>query len=376
MRDLLAHADLARYAGQFVWLELSYDEEGNRAFLTKYGASATPTFFVIDPRDEHVTAMQTGALSLPELIQFLDRGASGVNTKTQTPADVALTRGDALLAEKPEDAAKAYAEALRQAPSTWPQRELTEASLVQALQDSKQLQECAETSATDAAAMKREVIFVRTVVAGMWCLASADPAPWADAVLAKLRPMAEEALTLPATVRDHRDAIYRTLMFVSVNRNDNVTAAKWGNRWLAELDAIKPRSDDERSALDIARVENIQVYGDPKRILPALKESERAMPHNYIASLRLAQTENAAEHYDEAIAACDRGLGRGPGANGRAWLLQIKARSLKMEGKTGEARQVLEEALQAAQEIPTQMGRDMNVSMIQNMLKTADKPAK
>src|SRR5213082_2065232 len=48
MRDLLAHADLARYAGQFVWLELSYDELRNRDFMSKYGASATPTFFVID----------------------------------------------------------------------------------------------------------------------------------------------------------------------------------------------------------------------------------------------------------------------------------------------------------------------------------------
>jgi tetratricopeptide (TPR) repeat protein len=320
--------------------------------------------------------MQPGAMSLAELTQFLDRGASGVNTKTQTPADVTLTRGDVLLAEKPAEAAKAYQEAIGLASANWPQRELAEASLVQALQDSRQWQQCAETSASDAAAMKRDVIFVRTVVAGMWCLASTDPAPWGDAVLAKLRPLAEEALTFPTTVRDHRDSIYRTLMFIAVKRKENASAAKWGKRWLAELDAVKPRSDDERSALDIARVENIQVYGDPKRILPALKESERAMPHNYIASLRLAQTENAAEHYDEAIAACDRGLGRGPGANGRAWLLQIKARSLQTEGKAGEARQALEEALQAAQEIPSQMGRDMNVSMIQNMLKTANKPAK
>src|SRR5579864_4087048 len=297
MRDLLAHADLARYAGQFVWLELSYDEEGNRAFMTKYGANATPTFFVIDPRDEHVTAMQTGALSLAELTQFLDRGAA---PKNQAPADTALTRGDALLAEKPAEAAKAYREALGLASANWPQHELAEASLVQALQDSRQWQPCAETSASDAAAMKRDMIFARTVVGGMWCLASTDPAPWAEAVLRKLQPLAEEALTFSTTVRDHRDSIYRTLMFISVNRKDNTSAAKWGDRWLAELDAIKPGSDEERSALDIARVENIQVYGDPERILPALKESERAMPHDYIASLRVAQMEDAAKHYDGA----------------------------------------------------------------------------
>ena len=116
MRDLLAHADLARYAGQFVWLELSYDEAENRAFMTKYGAESTPTFFVIDPQDEHVVAMQPGAMSLAELTQFLERGKSGVLAKSQTPAVASLTRGDALLAQQPADAAKAYEEALRLAP--------------------------------------------------------------------------------------------------------------------------------------------------------------------------------------------------------------------------------------------------------------------
>jgi len=171
MRDLLDHADLARYAGQFVWLDLNYDTPENRAFLEKFGAEATPTFFVIDPQDERVTAMQPGAMSLPELTQFLDRGASGVFSKKQTPADAELKRGDTLLAHQPVDAAKAYKEAIHMAPATWPQRELAEASLVQALQDSSQWQQCAETAATQAAPMKRDEIFARTVVAGLWCLA-------------------------------------------------------------------------------------------------------------------------------------------------------------------------------------------------------------
>ena len=151
MRDLLAHADLARYAGQFVWLELSYDEGENRVFMTKYGAESTPAFFVIDPQDEHVAAMQPGAMSLAELTQFIERGKSGVLAKSQTPAVASLTRGDALLAQQPADAAKAYEEALRLAPATWPQRELVEASLVQALEDSTQWQQCAETAATETA---------------------------------------------------------------------------------------------------------------------------------------------------------------------------------------------------------------------------------
>ena len=376
MRDLLAHADLARYAGQFVWLELSYDEPGNRAFLTKYGANATPTFFVIDPSDEHVAAMQPGAMSLQELTQFLERGAAGVSAKKQSPADIELTKADALLADRPGDAAKAYEHALQLAPAQWPQSHLAEASLVEALQDNHEYQRCAETAVREADQMKRDVLFVRTVVGGMWCLASVDPSPWADSALRKVRPMGEEALTLPLTVRDHRDSIYRALMIISVNHGDNAAAAKYGDRWLGELDAMKPHSDEQRSALDIARVENIQVYGDPNRVIPALKESERAMPKDYIASLRLAQMQHAAKHYDAAVAACNRGLGRNPGAAGRAWLLQIKARILNDQGKTAEARQSLQTALAAAQEIPGKKSREMNISMIQKMLNAPEQTSK
>jgi tetratricopeptide (TPR) repeat protein len=369
MRDLLDHADLTGYAGQFVWLALSYDAAENRAFLAKYGAEATPTFFVIAPQDEQVTAMQTGAMSLEQLRQFLDTGASDAYTRNQTPADRALMRGDSLRAQQPADAVTAYREALRLAPVNWPRRQLAEASFVEALQDNSEWQLCAETSATEAAQMTRDDLFARMVVSGLWCLVSTDRSPWSDAALQKLQPLAEEALTLSATVRDHRDEIYRTLMNLAVARNDTAAAARFGGRWLAELDAIKPDSDEERSALDIARVENVQAFGNPERILPALKASELAMPNNYIASLRLAQMELAAKHFDETIAACDRGLARAPGSNGRAWLLQIKARALKQKGKIVEARRALQDALQAAQEIPNQGSRDMNIDSIKKALR-------
>lgn len=375
MRDLLAHADLARYAGQFVWLELSYDEARNSDFLSRYGASATPTFFVIDPQDESVAAMQPGVMSLVELKQFLERGAAVVLATTKTPADAELRRGDTLIAQHPAEAARAYQQALDLAAPHWAQVELAQASLVQALQDSQQWQVCAETAAHDATRMKRDVLFVRTVVAGMWCLASADPAPWVDIQLKTLQPLTETTLSLPITVRDHRDSIYRALMYIEVGRKNESTALKWGNRWLAELDAITPRSDDERSALDIARVENVQIAGDPARILPALLVSEKAMPDNYIASLRLAQMELAAKRYQEAIAACDRGLARNPGAVGRAWLLQIKAKTLQTTGQAAEARTILQDALRAAEEIPSGVSRENNMSMIRKMLASgSDQP--
>jgi predicted negative regulator of RcsB-dependent stress response len=376
MRDLLAHADLSRYAGQFVWLEISYDDSRNREFLARYGATATPTFFVINAQDETVVAMQLGAMSLAELKGFLERGARAVLAKEQTPADAALMRGDAVMAQQPEEAAKAYVHALQIGAADWPRRELATASLVQALQDSKQWQPCAETAIKYGAGMNRDELFVRTVVSGMWCLQSAGSAAWVAAKLRELQPLGEEALSLPITVRDHRDAIYRTLMYIELALNDDAAALKWGDRWLSELDQIKPGSDDERSALDIARVENLQIIGDPVRILPALRASEKAMPGNYIASLRLAQMEVQAKQYDEAIATCKRGLTRRPGAMGRPWLLRIEAEALEASGRKSEVHKVLAEALRSAEQIPSRQSRENSVAAIKKMLESSSSQPK
>jgi tetratricopeptide (TPR) repeat protein len=367
MRATLKNADLARYAGQFVWLELNYDKAENVGFLTKYGANATPTFFIVDPQNEQIVATRTGAMSLSELEQFLKRGASGVFAGGQTRADEALARGDALLAKNPEDAVKAYQEAIRLAP-VGTQRELAAASLTVAFQDSRQWQQCAETAATEAAHMSRDATFGRTVVAGMWCLVYAAPAPWSEAQALRLERLSKEALSVSATVRDHRDELYRTLMYLSLARKNEPEAADWGNRWLDELDAIKPANDEERSAVDIARVENVQIFGDPKRILSALIESERAMPTDWNASLRVAQMESAAKNYSAAITACDRGLSRTPGPAGRSWLLQIKAHALTQKGQTAGARRILVEALESARTIPNKRLRENYTDRIKQAL--------
>ena len=212
-------------------------------------------------------------------------------------------------------------------------------------------------------------MFGRTVVAGMWCVVSADTEPWTKEAAAKLEPLAKEALSLRATVRDHRDELYRTLMNLSLSRNDQACAADWGNRWLEELDARKPTNHEERSAVDIARVEDVQSFGDPKRILPALIASEQAMPEDWNASLRVAQMESAARNYDEAMAATDRGLARQPGPAGRSWLLRIKADALRKKGKPEAAHRILEEALKSAEAIPNPQTRENNIKTIHDALK-------
>jgi len=62
--------------------------------------------FVIDPRDEHVTATQPGAMSLQELKAVPRPGGKRRLCEGQYPADAALARGDTLRTLQPQEAVK------------------------------------------------------------------------------------------------------------------------------------------------------------------------------------------------------------------------------------------------------------------------------
>ena len=369
MRATLADASLARYTGRFVWLQLDFDKTENGAFMAQHGTTNTPSFYVIDPGDEHATATQLGAMTLKEVSQFLERGEHNMLTNNKTPAGAALARGDEFLAhDQPMEAAAAYRKALGLARDKSPERELAVGGLTFALVSGKQWQACAEVAAAEAPGMLRQEMFGRVVFKGLNCADHGPAAGWGGAAQTILEPLAEEAIALPATVRDHRFQLYQTLMVEAKNRNDKVTMKRWGEQWLKEIDATTPVNNDERSALDIARRDIVAIMGDPERVLPALIASEKAMPNNYNASLRLAEVQSLAKHYNEAIAACDRGLQHATGPLGRSWLLQIKGDALLEQGRRAEAQRALAEALTAAREIGPKQARENNVANISKAL--------
>ena len=377
MRATLASDAVARYAGRFVWLELDFDKPVNQPFMARHGVSFTPTLFVLDPADERATATKLGGLTVAELSLFLERGERGFKEKISTPADAALARGDEMLGHgQLKEAAAAYREALSLARPGWPQRDRVVDSLVRTLSSGREQQQCAETAAAEAPAMIRGPAFVSVVLFGFGCAAGVEAAPWAEAARKTLKPLAVEAVALPSALRDHRFQLYQTLMGVAQIDRDKAAVGRWGEQWLKEIENTTPADDDERSALDIARVDAAELMEDPARVLSALEESERAMPANYNASLRLAQTATEAKRYDEAVAACDRGLAHVTGPLGRSWLLHTKGDALKGKGDTTAARKALEEALQAARTIGNERLRDSNVRRITRAIEELDAGAK
>jgi len=216
-------------------------------------------------------------------------------------------------------------------------------------------------------------MFGRVVLEGLKCVDAGEPAGWAATARPQLERLAVEAIASPETVRDHRFQLYQELMASAQERGDTAAVNRFGEEWLKELDSTTPENDDERSALDIARVDAATIMVVPLRVLPALIASEQAMPNNYNASLRVAQVEVLASRLPDAIAACDRGLERAPGPLGRAWLLQIQADALMKDGRTAEARRALESALDAARQIGPTQARENNVSRISKLLAQKEK---
>ena len=366
MRGTLADPSLARYAGQVVWLALDFDRPENEGFLARHATSYTPTFYMIDPATDRAIETQLGAMTVDGVAAFIDRGT----TTQSSPAGVALARGDQRLAsDQAADAIGDYREALQLGGAAWAERDRALGSLVATLQLTNHRQDCAETAATVAPGMGRGEGFGRVVSFGLGCVVQEPDATWAAAARRTLEPLAAEAIEAPTTARDHRFLLFRWSIILAEHAGDHATAKRWGDRWLGELDATTPATDDERTALDISRVEAADALSDPARVLPALIASEKAMPASYVASLRLAQVDNDAKRYDDAIAACERGLAHVTGPLGRSWLFQTEAAAYTATGRTADARRVLEQALVAAKQIPVASSRERNIAKITGLLR-------
>src|SRR5215470_11731451 len=358
MRVTLSDPTLLRQAGRFVWLELNYDNEGNQAFLARHGVAWTPALLVLDPSDERVTASRMGGMSLSELKGFLEEGDRGFRSKEKGQVAAALSRGNAESgAGRYAEAADAYRDAVRLAEPRSPQRAHAADALVSTLQVKREWQTCAEAATAEAPGLPRGSSFGRIVHVGLGCANVGEDARWAVAVRKTLEPLAIEATGIDGLSRDDRFQLYEKLMIAAQLRDAPDENAKWGKRWLQDIDSVVPSSDDERSGLDVARVDAVLLLDEPALALPALEASERAMPQNYTASARLARVAEAAKRHDLALAACERGLQHVDGPIGRTGLLLTKASALRGKGELSRAKETAQLALQAATSIPNAHNR-------------------
>jgi hypothetical protein len=375
MRVTLSDPSLARQAGRFVWLELNYDDEGNQPFLARHGIAWTPVLLVLDPADERVTATHVGGMSVAELQRFLEQGERGFASKEEDGARAAASRGDDAVGRGHlAEGVEAYREALRLGGHRWAGRGQVTDALVGALLVQRDDRTCAETAAEEAPALPRGESFARVGHVGLSCANSGEGASWAVVARKTLEPLAAEATKLGGLPRDDRFQLYEQLMVAAQLRDAPKENVKWGKRWLREIDTVVPSSDDERSGLDVARVDVVLLLDQPALALKPLQASERAMPQNYTASARLARVAEAAGRHDEAVAACERGLRNVDGPIGRSGLLLTKASALRGKGELSQAKETAQLALQAAQAIGNEHNRANAMRRASSFIAELDAP--
>lgn len=381
MRATLEGPALTGQAGRFVWLALDYDKPVNQPFLTRHGVGYMPSFFVLDPKDERATASHVGGMTLAELQHFLDEGERGVKAVATTPADRALARGDEQFGRAAwGDAVASYKEAVGAATPGWPERPRAIGAMTWAMWSDREAEACAETALVEAPNLPAGEPFARVILAGYSCSLVGKGAPgdtagaWRVQAERGLEPLAERTLGMQGVLRDHRFQVYQRLMSSAYMAGDSLTVERWSHAFLDEIEAITPANDDERSALDIARVDAAAYDADLARIRPALEASARAMPGNYNVWLRLGETLVGLREFDAGRQACDKGLVHVTGPVGRSWLLHTKADALVGLGDKAGARATLERAIAEARTIGNSNSRASNVRNLTQALADLDKP--
>lgn len=326
MRATVHDAASKSYAGQFVWLELNFDDARNARFLQSHMAG-TPTLFVIDPVDEHVREVWTGSLTPPQLAELLTHAAGAPDGA----ADEALRRGDAFLGtgDMPKAVAE-YERAIVAGGPGWPGREHAIEQLVGGLGNDAKA--CVTRAAAEAPKLSRQHPFISVAVVGAQCLSS-EPSLVGTAAADAVEKYAHEALAMPLMSEDEHYLAYDALHAIRKGAHDDEGARAVATSYLAYTEKLAPTtSPDARMARDQSLLRASVKLGTIDHVIPTLEASERELA-DANASARLAQAYVAAHRYADAIAACGRGLAKVPGPGGAARLLITRASA---EGKTGD----------------------------------------
>ena len=370
---------LREQAGRFVWLEIDTEKPQNAAFTENFPLPAWPTYFVIDPTDEHVVLKWVGGATVAQLNGILDDARASFDHPSAASAAPG-TGPDALLAEADRlygaghtnEAADLYERAITSAPAGWASR----ARAIEALLVTWSLTgDCTKavpfaTSVLDELRHTTSVAVVAGV--GLDCAVSlpADDPQRATAV-ARFEEAARAAVadtTLPLAA-DDRSGLYISLLSAREAAEDSSGIRAVAAEWSAFLEgaAAAAPTPSARTVFDSHRLSAYLELGEAEKAIPMLERSERDFPEDYNPPARLAAAYKALGRWDEALAACDRAVALGYGPRLLS-ILRTRADILVGKGDTAGARQTLEEALRRAGELPASQQSPRTVAALQKKL--------
>lgn len=302
MKHTVLQEDALRaVASQFVFVALDTDREQNAAAVAKFPPAAWPTFFVVDPSTEAVTARFVGAATVTQWMSFLQSGAPAA-TDAWT---VAARMGDALAgAGKHAEAARAYADALSKAPSSWLRRSDVTVSLVTALADAGDDDGCANAVIAHADGVVASASVTDLFVSGLRCAGKLTDKALADNV----RALAQENLrrliadtAAPLSADDRSDAMMNLRELLTA-AGDVASARELALQQKRLLDAAADRATDPfaKMTYNWPRAEVYAALDIPLDLVTDLAANAKALPSEYDPPYRLAYIYFRAGKFDMA----------------------------------------------------------------------------
>jgi tetratricopeptide (TPR) repeat protein len=365
---------LTSRAGQFVWLDLNLDDERNAALQEKLGVEAFPTYFVVKPDDEAVALRAVGAMTVAELGTFLDdaRAALGGGTPS-SPAEGALYRADRLNGEgKKAEAARAYREALDEAPPGWPPYGRAAAALLFLYQTTDGEARCVTLAREALARVTGTPASAVVALAGLDCaLALEKTDPVRPAAIAEAEAALRRVLADPKTgaAADDLSSGWSSLIQARKDAGDDAGAGRDAEAWAAflEAEAVKAKSPEQRAVFDSHRLSAYLELKQPERAVPMLQASEADLPGDYNPPARLALAYLRMKKLDEALAASDRALPLVMGPR-RLSVLQTRADIFAAKGDAAAWRETLQQALAYAEALPPGQRREGTIKALKKKL--------
>ena len=355
---------LTRQAGRFVWLAIDSEKSSNAALTKRLGVQALPTYFIVDPTDEHVALRWVGGATAAQLQKILDDGHAAVATSSSTrrpaaasPADQALARADRLYgASEFAGAVQAYQQALAAAPAGWPGDARTVESLMYALSQTDQPEVLVRLARAAYPRLKHTPSAANVAGSGLDAALRlpdtlAERKRWVAEFEAYCRSvLADRSLTLAG---DDRSALYIALLDARHDVKDDAGAKQVAQAWASMLEgeAARAKTPDARAVYDSHRLGAYLELGQPERAIPMLEASERDLPGDYNPPARLAVAYRAMKHWSEALAASDRAFAKAYGPR-QLGMYQVRADIYVGLADSVAARRTLENAIAFADSLP------------------------
>jgi tetratricopeptide (TPR) repeat protein len=361
---------LEKYQGRFIWLALNTDLPANEPFLERFPVDTFPTLLVLEPERETLLTRELGALSVSELIAFLER-AEHAFQKGHPAEEARIANADALASKGAHaEAVIAYQEALSKLPADAAPRAGAVVSLLKSLAEVDRADECARVADREARQLPGTSDQARVLYSGAGCAMDLET----EEVKPLRSRMAEQTARLIATpaealTPDLRSALYEALAELRQASGDEEGAVTLARQWLTfiEENARSARNAEERSALDAHRMIAASLLAEPERAIPAIEQSEREHPTDYSPPFRLAFLYLQAGQRDRALQASDRALALASGG-ARGMVLAGRAQVLLARGERAQAERMLTDALRDLESAPDGYGTRQQRKTLQRTL--------